>query len=58
MAVPGRVHRNGRAAVSRVSGGRRVGSLRLSEPRGVRTTVPSRRLSEKCRDGVENRENV
>lgn len=54
----GRVHRDGRVAVPRVPGSRRVGSLRLSESRGVRAAFASRQLPEERRDRLEHREIV
>lgn len=56
--VPGHGHRNRRDAVPRISGGRRVGPIRMSEPRGVRATGASGELFQDRRNGLENSENV
>jgi len=56
--VPGHGNWNRRDAVPRISGGRWVGPVRLSEPSGVRATGAGGELSQDSRNGLENRENV
>jgi len=56
--VPGHGNRNRRDAVPRISGGRRVRPIRMSEPRGMRATGACGEIFQDRWNGLENRKNV